>query len=284
MKTVIYIDELLVVNFAIAAAFLLAAGLLAGLRCTGGRLVAAACCAAASSLILLAPELPFAAALAYRAATGGGAVLICFGWPGAHSFVRVCGWYLTLNLLLAGVVCLRALPGTHSANLAVYLDVAPGMVLVCTALVYMAAQLLMRGLGRTGQPIVPATLEIAGRHLAVRAFYDTGFAVRDPLAARPVVMAQYEKLRAELPETLQTGLDAAFNGGVPDSALRLRFLLCSTVAGQRLMPALPAEALSCCRDGRERRVEGLLVAFCRGGGEEEWSLLFGADTAALLGL
>ena len=39
---VLYIDELLLVNFTAGAAFLLAAGLLAGVRCRGARLAAGA--------------------------------------------------------------------------------------------------------------------------------------------------------------------------------------------------------------------------------------------------
>ena len=38
MKTVLYLDELLLVNFALGAALLLGAGLLAGRSCTGARL------------------------------------------------------------------------------------------------------------------------------------------------------------------------------------------------------------------------------------------------------
>ena len=40
MKTVVFVDELLLVNFAAAAALLLGAGLLCGRSCTGLRL----CC------------------------------------------------------------------------------------------------------------------------------------------------------------------------------------------------------------------------------------------------
>ena len=40
MKTVLYLDELLLVNFALGAALLLGAGLLAGRSCTGARLLA----------------------------------------------------------------------------------------------------------------------------------------------------------------------------------------------------------------------------------------------------
>ena len=55
MKTVVFVDELLLVNFAAAAALLLGAGLLCGRSCTGLRLCAGSAAAAVSTLALLAP-------------------------------------------------------------------------------------------------------------------------------------------------------------------------------------------------------------------------------------
>ena len=54
MKTVVFVDELLLVNFAAAAALLLGAGLLCGRSCTGLRLCAGSAAAAVSTLVLLA--------------------------------------------------------------------------------------------------------------------------------------------------------------------------------------------------------------------------------------
>ena len=61
MRTVIYLDVLLLVNFVVGAAFLLAAGLLCGACCSPLRLVGGAGAAAVSSLALLAPTALLAA-------------------------------------------------------------------------------------------------------------------------------------------------------------------------------------------------------------------------------
>ncbi len=128
---VLYIDQLLLVNFTAAAAFLLAAGLLAGVRCTGPRLVLGSAFGAACCLVLLAPALPWPAALLYKGATGAAWAALTFGWPGARVFLRLCGWFLTLNLLLTGAAA--ALPGGHAANLTAYLDITPGRLLLAVA-------------------------------------------------------------------------------------------------------------------------------------------------------
>ena len=92
MKTVLYLDELLLVNFALGAALLLGAGLLAGRSCTGARLLAGSGAAALASLGLLLPELPGPLAVLYKAATCCGAVAAAYGVPGRRGFARLCGW------------------------------------------------------------------------------------------------------------------------------------------------------------------------------------------------
>lgn len=288
MKTVIYLDELVLVNFVIAAAFLLGAGLLAGQRCSGPRLAAGAGAAGLSALLLLAPELPFGLALGVKAASGGACVALAYGWPGRRSFFHLAGWYLVLNLALTGGVLALPGGGAQTGNLVVYLDITPGRLLLCVAGVYLALRGILFCFGRPGAGCVPAVLELGGVSLPVRAFYDTGFSVEDPLSGRPVVLVRYEAVRTALPPALREELDAQLRTGgcppPPDPALRLRFLLCRTIAGSKLLPTLPAERLTRQSKGRTYRQENLLAAFCAGSNEEGWSLLLGAETAGALGL
>lgn len=82
MKSVIYLDELLLTNFVLAALFLTAAGLLCATVCTGVRLCTGAALAAVSALVLLAPELPGAVAVGYKIFTGCAVVAAAYGLPG----------------------------------------------------------------------------------------------------------------------------------------------------------------------------------------------------------
>ena len=79
IKTVIYLDVLLLTNFALTLLFLLAAGLLAGVECRAGRLLLGGAAGAASSLALLAPEAPDAAALLYKVSTAALTVAAAYG-------------------------------------------------------------------------------------------------------------------------------------------------------------------------------------------------------------
>ena len=104
IKTVIYLDVLLLTNFVLGALFLLAAGLVSGQRCSGGRALCGAAVAAASSLALLAPTAPWSVGLLYKGGTGALAVAAAYGWPGWRAFVRLLAWFWLLNLMLTGAV------------------------------------------------------------------------------------------------------------------------------------------------------------------------------------
>lgn len=279
MKTVIYLDELLLVNFVIAAALLLSAGLLAGRQCSAARLCLGSGLAAAASLMLLAPELPLPAALAYKAGSGATIVAAVYGLPGRRSFLRLCGWYLLANLLLCGAV---VLPGAQANNLSVFLPLSPGRLLVCCGAVYAGASGSLYCFGRSHPRSSAAVLELAGgTRLAVQAFYDTGFSVQEPLSGRGVVLVQYRPVRARLPSAVQGFLDEYFAGSspLPPQELGVRLIPCRTVTGHSLLPALPANTF--CIEGS--CTPPLWAAFCdtdASGGE--WTVLYGADTAQLL--
>lgn len=280
MKTVIYLDELLLVNFIIAAALLLSAGLFAGRQCSPARLCLGSALAALTALVLLAPELPLPAALIFKLCSCMVIVAAVYGLPGRRSFLRLCAWYLLLNLLLCGAV---VLPGVQSRNLSVFLPLSPGRLLLCCGAVYAGTQGLLYCFGRSAPQCAAAVLELSGgTRLEVQAFYDTGFSVQEPLSGRAVVLVQYRPVRAQLSTEATRFLDEYFLSGgaaLPPQELGLRLIPCRTVSGHSLLPALPASTLRFA----DRDTPPLWAAFCdtdASGGE--WTLLYGSDTAQLL--
>lgn len=243
MKTVIYLDVLLLVNFAVAALFLLAAGLLCGVCCRGGRVILGACVGAAASLALLAPEVPWPLALTYKCATSALAVAAAYGWPGGRCFLRLTAWFWAANLLLTGAVLL---PGAQTNNFSVYLPLSPGVLLASAGGVYLAVQGVLRFLGRSAGQTFPARLTVGGTVLTLRAFCDTGFTVQEPVSGKAVVLVRLDAVHAALPPPLAAYLTGYFSGSPPPPApeLGLRLVPCTTVAGHCILPAVPAEFLT----------------------------------------
>ena len=270
IKTVIYLDVLLLTNFALTLLFLLAAGLLAGVECRAGRLLLGGAAGAASSLALLAPEAPDAAALLYKVSTAALTVAAAYGWPGGRCFARLVGWFCAGNLLLAGALLL---PGAQTNNGCIYLPLSPGALLAGAGGVVLAVQGVLRFLGRGGGQVFPARLTVADTALDVRAFCDTGFSVQEPLSGRAVVLVRYAAAQSTLPPPLEAYLSAYFSGGTapPPPELALRFVPCTTVAGHCILPAVPAALASA-------PARPLYAAFCNlppppGG----WEMLAGEE-------
>ena len=260
MKTVIYLDELLLTNFLAAAALLLGAGLLCARQCSGLRLMAGSAAAAAASLGILLPELPEPAAFLYKVFTCCAAVAAAYGVPGLRNFVQLCVWYLLLNLLLCGAVLL---PGVQSANLCVYLPLSPGRLLLCCGAVLAVLRGVLFCFGRAGTRCFAAVLELEGAALSVQAFCDTGFSVQDPLTGQAVVLVYYPAVRSALPPEL-----------------RVRLVPCTTIAGHCVLPAVPAKALRTSKGS----AAGILAAFCRPETQQPWTALLGSELAVQLGI
>lgn len=263
IKTVIYLDVLLLVNFVLGALFLLAAGLLGGQRCSAGRLLCGAGAAAASSLALLAPLVPWPLTLLYKGVTGALCIFTAYGWPGARGFAKLLAWFWLMNLLLTGAVLLPG-AGVQANNLSVYLPLSPGVLLICAGIVYGAVQLILHTLGGQSAACFDAVLELDGAVLHLRAFHDTGFLAQEPLSGRAVVLVRYPAVKVFLPSALSTYLNAVFSNAsiLPPPELGIRFVPCDTVAGHCLLPAVPAKALRWQENGHVQTRQGLYAAFC----------------------
>ena len=163
IKTVIYLDVLLLTNFALTLLFLLAAGLLAGVECRAGRLLLGGAAGAASSLALLAPEAPDAAALLYKVSTAALTVAAAYGWPGEQMLCPACGVVLRGKSAAGGGRC--SCPGPRPTTAASTCPSRRGALLAGAGGVVLAVQGVLRFLGRGGGQVFPRPAH-RGRHSA----------------------------------------------------------------------------------------------------------------------
>lgn len=106
MKTVIYLDVLLLINFLIAYFLLLAAGALSGQRARFRRMLLGSALAALSALILFAPELSYPLQLAYKCLSALVITAVTFGWRNRLRLCTAACWFAALNIALAGLTLL----------------------------------------------------------------------------------------------------------------------------------------------------------------------------------
>lgn len=286
MKTVIYLDVLLLVNFLVAYFLLLAAGALSGQRAAFGRMLAGSALAALSALILFWPELPYPMQVAYKLATAAVIVAAAFGWHGWRRFVTAVCWYAALNIGLAGLALLAILrTGTalvHTGNLVVYLRVPPLLLLGLSGLCCFGVEAALR---LTAAPARTKTagleLTLCGAAVRLRAALDTGCHLKDPITCLPVLLISYKDARGRLPEEVCLFLDGWFAGerrAQPPPGTRLRLIPCSTASDQTLLPGFAVEDIGLITENGVLGLGRTAVAFApRSFCSEDYEALYGSD-------
>lgn len=248
MKTVIYLDVLLLVNFIMGYFLLRSAAALTAARIRNRRLFLGALAAAASSVVLLAPPLPVWMQVGYQLGTALLVVRCAFGWCGWLQLFRQALWYALLNLLVAGMVILAAqhwgVSCVETNNLAVYFNLSPVTLMLAALSVYFCIHL---GVLLFGQPPPPLgwelTLSMQEGSIRIQGYLDTGFLVQDPMTGTAVILLSWPQVKTKFPEKLVQCLDAYFEGLNPvfPEGLSFRLIPCRTVAGDKILPGI------CCR-------------------------------------
>ncbi len=298
LKTVIYIDVLLLVNFLIAVFLLLAVGVLCGYSKPLWRLCCGGVLASLATLILFAPALPFWAQLCYQALSAALVVASSYGMQHKRQFFMLLAWYYLLNLLFSGVITAYLVQskntyhGMQANNLSVYLYISPTILIACVIGVYLALKCIVFCFAAPYKNTPPQEIKLMlqGNMLTLRAFYDTGFSLQDPFSNRQVLLLSLPSVQAQLSPAILAQLAAAEGQNAAQDILQeplqgsipIRFLPCGTIAGQCLLPAICAEYIYLAQHP-QHRTENILVAFskeasfCNG-----CNALFGADLAAQL--
>ena len=204
IKTVIYLDVLLLVNFLVAYFLLQAAGLLSSQHAAFSRMVCASGIASLSALILFAPELSYPAQILYKILTACAVVGVAFGLQGLRRFVTAVCWYAALNILLAGlciaVILRTGTPLLQTANLTVYLRISPVVLLLLSAASCGAVWLVLHFSGSTPQTTrtIGIEFELCGAPVRLRATLDTGCHLKDPVTCLPVLLISWPAAKGRL--------------------------------------------------------------------------------------
>lgn len=287
MKTVIYLDVLLLVNFLAGYFLLMATGLLSGCAAKFFRMLAASALAALSALILFAPELPYPVQLLYKFGSGGCIILTAFGYRSLRRFLCALFWYVMLNLLLAGLTLLLILqtgsPLLQTNNLTVYLRVSPLLLLLLSALCCLGVEITMRILPRHSEPLksIGLELELCGTKVCLRAMLDTGCHLSDPITCLPVLLVSYPDAETRLPPPVREFLSAWFDDAPPPEppdGLRLRIIPCTTAEEHSILPGFAVSRIGLIASNGVVPLDRTAVAFSRQSfGSESYEALYGTD-------
>lgn len=247
MKTVLYLDVLLLVNFLVDYCLLGAAAKITAGEQRFPRMVLGAAIGALGSLVILLPEWPIPLQIVYQLGLCCLMVRVTFGKGESGAFLARALWLLLFTMLLAGLVFLWLLfgqpRGVQTNNLAVYLYVSPIQLVAGAVVLYLLVWLWLCFYGRQmPKPTTQLRIDLGMGLITVSAMLDSGFSLRDPFAGYPVVLVDYQAVVRQLPEQLVLYLEDWFKGRqLTKVSMNIRLLPCQTATGQALLPGVTAK-------------------------------------------
>ena len=200
--TVVYLDEVFLLNFVVDYLLLLSAGRLAGEVLRRGRLALGAALGAAYAGAVFLPGLGFLVHPLCK--VGAGVLTVLAGYGGSRRLLRVCLVFFAVSASFGGGILALQLLGSRSLTLANGVLSSPldlKLVLLSGAGCYGLITLLFQRAARHSprRELAPAVVELGGRRAVLTALVDTGNTLTDPATGRPVLVAEGEKVKDLFP-------------------------------------------------------------------------------------
>lgn len=266
---IIYVDILLVINFAINFVLLRITSLLVRKPSTLGRISLAAALGALGALSLFI-NLSFWSLLTFRVLLTALMTASAFKAKNLFEFITAAACLFCASFLLSGILLLwqslTAPRGVMSRNGALYLSISAPMLLICCAVSYMAASFLsaLMSQGKSKENFCRATICCEGGCCAVTALIDSGSSLCEPFSNCPVMVCEQRAVEAVTPKAVKSFVrygtaqeDFGQNG--------LRLVSYRTIDSEGLLPAfLPREMYLSFEGGKTVKANDCYIAVLPG--------------------
>ena len=184
--TVVYVDEVFLLNTLVDYLLLLSAARLAGTEIRRLWMLLAALLGGIYAAFVFVPGFGFLESPLYKLAMGTAMVLIAFG--GSKELLRVSLVFFGVSATFGGgVLALQLLNGTGTV-----MDLKT--ILLSAAICYGLLTLIFgRGLRHGPRELAPMELQLGNRRCRLTALLDTGNTLSDPVTGKPVVVAEVDR-------------------------------------------------------------------------------------------
>lgn len=266
MKTTVYLDVLVCVNFIIDYVMLLSVSRLLAFAVRRRRLVLGAVVGGIGSLAVLLPPLPFWVSLVLSLTEAFGMVVAAFAPTTGVRLLKSTLTLFAVSFLYCGVMTallsVLSLPHLTVRNGVVYIGLSPLVLIVLTVVCYGLFRLYdcLKG-GRSAMPpTCQVRMEENGRTILMQGMIDTGHLLHEPFSGDCVIICRREI--GGLPLTEE---------GLPDMSAHtdrkhFRMIPFSSVGGSGLLPAFRPSRLTLIVRNREMPVK----AYVAWSGKTEW--------------
>ena len=249
---IIYIDRLFVLNFICDYLILLGSARICGVLLRRVRYAVAALCGAAYAVASVFPSFAFLTLLPIKLASGVLMALIAFARE--QKFWRCAAVFFAVSAVFGGTLWALSVQSGGMGN-AVYFPVSMPVLVLSFGIIYAALSLVFRRTAKsTGKAVHTVGIGFCGQSVTLRALYDSGNCLYDPMTGSEVLIAGASQLAPLLGDGVEglspTELVALYAG-------KMRLIPYSAVGTRSgLLPAFRPDSLTV--DGKVH--EDILVA------------------------
>lgn len=248
----IYIDRLFILNFICDYLILLGSARVCGVLLRRVRYAVAALFGAVYAVASVLPGFAFLTLLPVKLASGVLMALIAFAKE--SKFWRCAAVFFAVSAVFGGTLWALSVQGGGMGN-AVYLPVSMPVLVLSFGIIYAALSLVFRRTAKsTGKAVHTVVIGFCGQSVTLRALYDSGNCLYDPMTGSQVLIAEAQQLAPLLGEGAK---DLSPTELITLYAGKMRLVPYSAVGTQSgLLPAFRPDSLTV--DGKAR--EDILVA------------------------
>ncbi|MDO4365039.1 MAG: sigma-E processing peptidase SpoIIGA [Clostridia bacterium] len=200
---VVYVDILLALNFFVSFFLLQITALFSKRKPKLIKIIFSSLIGAVYSLIIFCDDISNVALAFSQLVASVIMVLAAFGFKRFYTFLKQLAVFYFGNFILLGVMMAACyalkLKFIAINNNVLYFDISSSTIIVCAALAYVAACIVIRLYNRTlsKKEVYFLTVENNGTSVDLLAFLDTGNKLREPFSNAPVIIVDSSKISAD---------------------------------------------------------------------------------------
>ena len=257
---IIYADILFILNLYITYALLLLTSFLTRAAAKRLRLLLASVISAGCTLVILIPNIDEKVIALSRFPILFLLVWVAFSFANLRNFIRLSVCFFAVNLIFAGLMFFLwyflSPENMYYNNGIVYFDISAAQLLITTAVCYF----LLKGahkfisLKTPSDTVFDLEIFVCGKRYYCKSLLDTGNTLTDPFSGYPVIIVNHDVIKEiKLPDL--NNPDA-----VCDTDLKFRYVVCSTLSGDGVLPAFKPQKVIISAFKRSFETDRVVVA------------------------
>ncbi len=282
---VVYVDVLIIINFIINYFLLKITQIFSLTQYNKKRLILSALIGAIFSLGIFLNINSLFFTLLIKLISLCLCVILAFGYINKYYFFKNILAFLLANFLLIGfLIFLQDNAVIYLKNYMIYFNINPLLLIFSIIFVFTIIN-IFNIFFRENLKVddLKATIFINNTSFKVKAFYDTGFKIKDIINNKSVMLIDYNFAKEFLGTQVNNDITAFFLHGESRGNTKITPIFYSTINGEGLLPAIKIDKMILSDEKRQGQVKNVLLAFSKEDLSNEVQLILGKEILRILG-